>query len=82
LVIRASLSSKLHHKRFHKLIPPEKLLKLEERFRRRGALVVFLGRHILGLRTQIFLIAGVTRMSATKFFMADATTALFTVALP
>jgi membrane protein DedA with SNARE-associated domain len=41
------------------------------------------GRHILGLRTQIFLIAGVLRMSVTKFFIADPATAILalTVAL-
>jgi len=44
---------------------------------------VLFGRHILGLRTQIFIIAGVMRMSVTKFFIADPTTALLalTVAL-
>jgi membrane protein DedA with SNARE-associated domain len=69
------------HKRFGKLIPPEKLLKLEEKFRRRGALLVLLGRHILGLKIPIFLAAGVTKMSVTKFLIADAATALSTVAL-
>jgi len=58
-------------------------LKLEEKFWRKGAMGLFLGKHILGLRTQIFLIARVMRMSVTKFFIADAATALFalTVAL-
>jgi len=56
-------------------------LKLEERFRRRGAWVVLFGRHILGLRTPIFLAAGVTRMSVRKFFIVDAATAFLTVAL-
>lgn len=68
------------HKRFSKLISPEKLLKLEEKFRRRGALVVLFGRHILGLRTPIFLAAGVMRMSVTKFLILDAATVLLTVA--
>jgi len=68
------------HKRFGRLISPEKLLKLEEKFRRRGALVVLFGRHILGLRTPIFLAAGVMRMSVKKFLMVDAATVLLTVA--
>jgi len=44
---------------------------------------VLFGRHILGLRTQIFLMARVMRMSVTKFFIADPATALLalTVAL-
>ena len=71
----------VQHKRFGKLISPEKLLKLEEKFRRRGAWVVLFGRHILGLRTPIFLAAGVTRMSITKFLIVDGATALFTIAL-
>jgi membrane protein DedA with SNARE-associated domain len=58
-------------------------LKIEEKFRRKGALGVLFGRHILGLRTQIFLMARVMRMSATKFFIADPATAILalTVAL-
>ena len=70
----------VRHKIFGKLISPEKLLKLEEKFRKRGALVVLFGRHILGLRTPILLAAGVTRMSVTKFLIVDAATALLTVA--
>ena len=44
---------------------------------------VLFGRHILGLRTQIFLMAGVMRMSVTKFFIADPATTILvlTVAL-
>ncbi len=34
------------------------------------------GRHILGLRKQIFLMAGVMRMSVAKFFIADPATAM------
>jgi membrane protein DedA with SNARE-associated domain len=71
----------VEHKRFHKIISPDRLSKLEEKFRKWGGLVVFLGRHILGLRAQIFLVAGVMRMSATKFLVADAISALFTIAL-
>jgi membrane protein DedA with SNARE-associated domain len=71
----------VQHQRFRKLISPEKLLKLEEKFRRRGAWVVLFGRHILGLRTPIFLAAGVTRMSVAKFLIVDGATALLTIAL-
>jgi membrane protein DedA with SNARE-associated domain len=44
---------------------------------------VLFGRHLLGLRKQIFLMAGVMRMSLTKFIMADPTATLLalTVAL-
>jgi membrane protein DedA with SNARE-associated domain len=63
------------HKRFHKIISPDNLSKLEEKFRKWGGLVVFLGRHVWGLRAQIFLVAGVMKMSATKFLVADAISA-------
>ncbi len=71
----------VEHKRFHRIISPEKLLKLEERFKKWGSLVVFFGRHFLGLRAQIFLAAGVMRMSPIKFLIADAISALFTIGL-
>ncbi len=71
----------VEHKRFHRIISPEKLLKLEERFKKWGSLVVFFGRHFLGLRAQIFLAAGVMRMSAINFLIADAISALFTIGL-
>jgi membrane protein DedA with SNARE-associated domain len=73
--------SVVEHKRFRKIISPDRLSKLEEKFKKWGSLVVFLGRHIWGLRAQIFLVAGVMKMSATRFFVADAISALFSVAL-
>jgi len=69
------------HKRFQKIISPEQLARLEEKFNRRGVWVVLIGRHFLGLRAQIFLVAGVMRMSAIKFLLADGATSLFTIAL-
>ena len=71
----------VEHKKFQKLISSEKLFKLEEKFKKWGVLVVLFGRHLLGLRAQIFLVAGVMRMHPIKFLIADATTALFTIAL-
>src|SRR5512136_3064093 len=71
----------VEHKRFHKIISPDRLSKLEEKFRKWGSLVVFLGRHIWGLRAQVFLAAGVMKISATKFLIADATSALFSISL-
>jgi membrane protein DedA with SNARE-associated domain len=43
--------------------------------------VVLVGRHLLGLRTQIFLVAGVIKMDAIKFLIADGATSLLTIAL-
>jgi membrane protein DedA with SNARE-associated domain len=73
--------SVVEHKRFRKIISSDRLFKLEEKFRKWGSLVVFFGRHVWGLRAQIFLVAGVMKMSATKFLVADALSALFSIAL-
>jgi len=71
----------VQHQTFRKWISPEKFLKLEEKFRRRGALVVLFGRHILGLKTQLLLLAGVMKMSVRKFLIVDGATALLTVGI-
>ncbi len=71
----------VEHKRFHRLVSPEKLIKLEQKFRKRGVLVIFIGRHLIGLRAQIFIVAGIMKMSSIKFLVADAATALVTIAL-
>ena len=71
----------VEHKRFCKIMSPQKLSNLEKKFNKWGIWVVFFGRHLLGLRAQIFIGAGVMRMSAIKFLMADGTSALFTITL-
>ena len=70
----------VEHKRFQKIISPDRLSKLEEKFKKRDVWVILIGRHFLGLRAQIFLVAGVMRMPTIKFLVADATTALLTIA--
>ncbi len=69
------------HRRFHKLISQERLSFLEEKFNRRGILIILLGRHVAGLRAQIFLVSGIMRMPALKFLVTDAVSSLFTMAL-
>jgi membrane protein DedA with SNARE-associated domain len=71
----------VEHKRFQKILTAKKLAKLEEKFRRWGSLVVFFGRHLLGLRAQIFLVAGALKMPWKRFMIVDAASALFTIAL-
>ena len=68
------------HKRFQKIISPDRLLKLEEKFQKGDVWAILIGRHFLGLRAQIFLAAGVMRMPALKFIVTDAATALLTIA--
>lgn len=69
------------HKRFHRILSPERFSKIEEQFKRRGSLFILIGRHFIGLRAQVFLVAGVMRMSAFKFFIADAVSSIFTIAI-
>ena len=64
--------SLVEHKRFHRILFTEKLLKFEGKFKKWSAWFLFFGRHFVGLRAQIFLTAGVMRMSLIKFLIADA----------
>ena len=69
------------HPRFQKLLSPERLSYLEEKFNQRGVLFILLGRHLVGLRAQIFLVSGVMRMPAFKFLLADGFSSIFSIAL-
>lgn len=69
----------IHHERFRKVISAEKVSLLEEKFKRIGALLIVLGRHVIGLRTQIFLVAGLMGMPALKFIIVDGITSLITM---
>ena len=71
----------IEHKRFRRILSSESLLTLEEKFRKWGVYVVFVGRHFLGIRAQIFLAAGVMRMSVLKFILAGAASAILTMTL-
>ena len=69
------------HRRFHKIISPERLSILEDKFRERGLLFILVGRHLAGLRAQIFLTAGVMRMPDVKFLIADGISSVLTIAI-
>lgn len=64
------------HPRFQRFLPEARLAVFEERFRRNGFLFVLFGRHVVGLRPQVFLAAGVLRMRRNLFLAADALSAL------
>jgi membrane protein DedA with SNARE-associated domain len=53
----------VEHRRFSKIVSAATLSKFEEKFKRWGSLVVFIGRHFLGFRVPIFLISGVVGIS-------------------
>jgi len=71
----------IEHKRFRRILSAERLSTLEEKFKKWGIYVVFVGRHFLGIRAQVFLAAGVMRMSTLKFILADAVSAILTMTL-
>jgi membrane protein DedA with SNARE-associated domain len=54
-------------------------VKTEKKYTGERAMGVLFGRHILGLRAQILLMARVMRMSVTKFLIADPHTAVLTL---
>ena len=66
---------------FHRTMSLNRLLKLEEKFQKWGIWIVFFERHLFGVRAQIFLAAGVMRMPARKFLLAEALSALITMAM-
>jgi membrane-associated protein len=71
----------VRHKWFHRFLSPERLAALEDKFKKKGIFFILFGRHFIGLRVQIFLVSGVLRMHPLKFFIADAFTVTFTIAV-
>lgn len=71
----------VENRRFQKVLSLERLLKTEEKLTKWGAVAVFFGRHLFGVRAQIFLAAGVIKMPYKRFLMADGTSALLSMVL-
>jgi membrane protein DedA with SNARE-associated domain len=69
------------HRRFHKIISAKRVIRLEKTFRKWGTLVIFLGRHLVGLRSQIFLVAGILKMPRLKFVLSDAVSSVATISI-
>lgn len=69
------------HKRFRRILTPERLAMLEDKFNKRGVLIILLGRHVIGVRAQLILITGIMGMPPHKFLAADAVASLFTMAI-
>src|SRR5580698_10070854 len=55
-----------------KIIPPEQRLKIEQNFANRGIMVLLGARMLPGIRTPIFLMAGILRVPLKRFLLADA----------
>ena len=69
------------HRRFRKIISARREVRLEKIFRRWGVIAILLGRHLVGLRSQIFLVAGILRMPRARFVLADAASSIVTMTI-
>jgi membrane protein DedA with SNARE-associated domain len=52
-------------------VTPEREAQIEERFRRDGFKVFFVARFLVGLRTPVYLTAGILRVSFRRFVLID-----------
>jgi membrane protein DedA with SNARE-associated domain len=66
---------------FQKILPPARRAKIEDAYRRYGGRVVFLARHVAGLRAAAFAMAGISGMRPLRFLAWDAAAALISVPL-
>ena len=71
----------VEHRRFRRIISAEKLARFETRFRKWGMWAVFVGRHLVGLRAQVFLAAGALKLSPVRFLLADGLSAIFSMGI-
>ena len=59
----------------------DKVKQHENKYQKKGIFFILLGRHVLGLRAQIFLVSGVMRMHPLKFLLTDAIAVTVTIAV-
>jgi membrane protein DedA with SNARE-associated domain len=66
------------HRVFRKILSPQRLELLENKFNKWGILFILIGGRLIG---EIFLVAGILRMPRLKFLAIDALSSLLTVAI-
>lgn len=71
-VARKLGNAALEHRRFRKLLPPERRRKLEHLFDTKGPWVIAVARFIPGVRAPTFALAGIDRYPFKKFLFWDA----------
>ncbi len=71
----------VRHRFFSRIIKPERLDRVEERFKKYGVLAILFGRHIPGVRAQILIASGILRVPFIKYLLADTFAMAFTIAL-
>jgi membrane protein DedA with SNARE-associated domain len=66
---------------FQRILPPARRAKIEGAYRRFGGRLVFVARHVGGLRAATFAMAGITGMRPLRFLAWDAAAAALSVPL-
>jgi membrane protein DedA with SNARE-associated domain len=69
------------HRTFGKVLTKERLARIGKWFHKWGSSLIFFGRHLVGVRAQVFLCAGVFRLKARKVIIYDSLSALIGVPL-
>jgi membrane protein DedA with SNARE-associated domain len=59
------------HRWFARFITPQREAQIEEKFRLHGLGVFFVARFLVGLRSPVYLTAGILRVSFRRFLMID-----------
>jgi len=54
-----------------RFVTPEREIQIEEQFRKHGLKVFFVARFLVGLRSPVYLTAGILRVSFRRFLMID-----------
>lgn len=66
-------------KLFQRLLPPERRAKVESAYDRYGGRLVFIARHVAGLRAAVFAMAGIHGMRPRRFLLWDAAAAAISI---
>lgn len=64
------------HRKFHRIISPESLSVLENKFNKWGTLFILFGRH---LGFHVFLVAGIMKMPFLRFLVLDIVSSILTI---
>jgi membrane protein DedA with SNARE-associated domain len=68
-------------KMFHRILSPERLEMIEEKYHKWGILVMLIGRQLVGLRAQVFLVSGIVRLPFSKFLISDVVSAVISISV-
>jgi membrane protein DedA with SNARE-associated domain len=68
-------------KLFQKVLPPARRAKIEHAYERYGGRLVFIARHVAGLRAAVFAMAGISGMKPRRFLFWDGLAACISIPL-